>query len=349
MAIMASESSVAAAVHELRKELRLVHLQLAKCRQFRQASATSVTTGSSSAPDTVRRDMESDPPGVGPRENSSSRSDDRSNTSSSRGSSVVPTMPSVSEIKCHDSWMKERSPLPHSVTLDPSFTSARVAESLHNTQLDTVSAAAAHTVIHSSPAKDAAAVYRGTPAHSAQQLTPSSSTASPPPRKDGVLLHLVKRPIAFGLSHTMHWVPHYVVVDEHGVTWYPGDALAQPSLPDKLGEMSFWQETTNSRGTRFKKAAVCWPQLLPEDCPQATDATQSFFGLDYVKSNGKRHMMALAARTPEEREAWVRFLQYYIELYLPPRDESRSLCKLVRTDVRPLHCSGILHGEAPRR
>ncbi|KPA85006.1 hypothetical protein ABB37_01437 [Leptomonas pyrrhocoris] len=195
------------------------------------------------------------------------------------------------------------------------------------------------------------------------QRSPSSPSAAPPPApgpsavaaapeaatsKEGTLLHLVRSGGLFGTGGTQTFVPHYVVVTgSAGIAWYASrvDFLQQPQRP--LGRAAFWIETHNSRGSRFKKAAVCWPLVLREDCPAATDASKTYFAVDYYASSGEREQLVLAADSPEERDAWVQLLTRYIDLYLAPRAESEELQHITRGAAVPLHRSGVIEGEAP--
>ncbi|KPI85883.1 hypothetical protein ABL78_5064 [Leptomonas seymouri] len=166
--------------------------------------------------------------------------------------------------------------------------------------------------------------------------------------KEGPLLHLTRSGGLFGARGTHTFAQHYVVVSANsGISWYASreDFLHQPHRP--LGRAAFWIETYNSRGSRFKKAAVCWPLILPEDCPAATDSTKTYFAVEYYTSNGEREQLVLAADSPEERDAWVQHLTKYIELYLAPRAESEELQHITRGATTPVHRSGVIEGEAP--
>ncbi|KAG5470358.1 hypothetical protein LSCM4_03054 [Leishmania orientalis] len=200
---------------------------------------------------------------------------------------------------------------------------------------------------------------RGSSAIDVSGRTRSPSAAPPPaspPRvvvltaatqKKGTLLHLVRSSGLFG-GGSRSFVPHYIVVSGGaGISWYASEAEyhQHPSRP--LGHANFWIETFNSRGSRFKKAAVCWPLILPGDCPEARDASKTYFAVDYYTPDGAREQMVLAASSPAERDAWVQFLTKYIDLYLAPRAESEELQHIPRGAAVPLHRSGVIEGEAP--
>ncbi|KAG5470773.1 hypothetical protein LSCM1_02022 [Leishmania martiniquensis] len=165
-------------------------------------------------------------------------------------------------------------------------------------------------------------------------------------QKEGTLLHLVRSSGLLG-GGSRSFIPHYVVSGSAGISWYASEAeyRQHPSRP--LGHVDFWVETFNSRGSRFKKAAVCWPLILPCDCPEARDASKTYFAVDYYTPNGAREQIVLAASRPAERDAWVQFLTKYIDLYLAPRAESEELQHLPRGAAVPLHRSGVIEGEAP--
>lgn len=114
-----------------------------------------------------------------------------------------------------------------------------------------------------------------------------------------------------------------------------------------VGKIPFWVETLNSRGSRFKKAAVCWPLILPEDCAEATDPAIYYFGIDYYSPSAQRELMVIGARSSAERDAWVKFLRRYIKLYLAPRAESEELQHLCQGAAAPMHESRCVDGEAP--
>lgn len=165
-------------------------------------------------------------------------------------------------------------------------------------------------------------------------------------QKEGVLLLLVRARGPFGSDY---FTPRYFVVDEvGGIMWYESEARYRASPHRPLAVIPFWRETVNSRGSRFKKAAVCWPLVLPEDCPAtAADSSKTYFAIDYVNESGASDKIVLAANSPRERDSWVRFLTKYIDLYLAPRAESEELHSLPRGAAIPMHRSSVLDGEAP--
>lgn len=159
----------------------------------------------------------------------------------------------------------------------------------------------------------------------------------------GVVLHFVRR---MPFSHS--FVEHYLVVDEAaGIRVYGSKEkyAADPQRP--LLQIPFWRETRNSRGSRFKRAAVCWPLILPEDCPQATDPAVTYFAVDYINAEEQSEKLVLGARSLAERDAWVQFLTKYIDLYLAPRAQSEELQFLTRGAAVPQHKSAVIDGEAP--
>lgn len=193
--------------------------------------------------------------------------------------------------------------------------------------------------------------------------------------KEGWLWH-------FAGYHETELVRHYFVVDRHGVQWYESEERARRPSPHKpLGRIAFSMVTTNSRGSVFRKAAVCWPLILPEDVPQvARDPSKTFFAVDYYVPQGfgaglfgdggggvTAKKLVLAVSSPEERDEWVVFLRQYIDVFLAPRAESEELQYLAMPrhegeeegregsggsgagayTRRPLHRSEVISGEAP--
>ncbi|KAK7198471.1 hypothetical protein NESM_000807400 [Novymonas esmeraldas] len=190
---------------------------------------------------------------------------------------------------------------------------------------------------------------------SAGGSSPASPSASPPravlsttaTHKEGALLHLVRSTSIFG-GGSGSFVMHYVVVSgSGGIAWYASEAAYRQQPRRPLGHAHFWVETFNSRGSRFKKAAVCWPLILASDCPEAKDPSKTYFAIDYYTPNGAREQMVLAASSPAERDAWVLLLTKYIDLYLAPRAESQELQYIQRGAAVPMHRSGVIDGEAP--
>ncbi|EPY37131.1 hypothetical protein STCU_00166 [Strigomonas culicis] len=159
----------------------------------------------------------------------------------------------------------------------------------------------------------------------------------------GLLLVLVRRS-----PFTQAFAGHYVVVDEDsGIRCYTSKQSYEQAPQRPVLHVPFWRETRNSRGSRFKRAAVCWPLILPEDCPQATDPTFTYFAVDFVNNEAKHEKLVFAAPTPAERDAWVHFLTKYIDMYLVPRAQSEELQYLTRGAAVPQHKSAVLEGEAP--
>jgi hypothetical protein len=207
------------------------------------------------------------------------------------------------------------------------------------------------TVVSSSPSSVVHSPLHPSPSPSGTSAGVASPVVAAPiaaAHKEGTLLHLVRSGGLFGAGGTPTFVPHYIVVSgDSGIAWYAScsDYLHQPQRP--LGHAAFWVETHNSRGSRFKKAAVCWPLLLQEDCPAATDPTKTYFAVDYYTASGGRDQLVLGADSVAERDAWVQVLTKYIDLYLAPRAESEELQHITRGAAVPLHRSGVIEGEAP--
>ncbi|RNF27548.1 uncharacterized protein Tco025E_00198 [Trypanosoma conorhini] len=165
-------------------------------------------------------------------------------------------------------------------------------------------------------------------------------------RKEGTLLHLERGPLG-----RERFAPHFVVIDEHkGIVWYQSERHARTAPSRPLGQVPFWKETRNSRGSRFKKAAVCWPLILPDDCPKADDPKKTYFAIEYLNDKGSYSKLVFAAESAEERDDWVLFITQFLEMFLPPRAESEELQHLPRGAAVPRHTSGgYLRGGARRQ
>lgn len=160
-------------------------------------------------------------------------------------------------------------------------------------------------------------------------------------RKEGTLLVLEK-----GTFGREKFVPRFVVVDEHmGVMWYQCETHSRLSPSEPLGQVAFWRETRNSRGTRFKRAAVCWPRVLQEDCPKADDTTKMYFAVEYLNQKEAYSKVIFAADSETERNDWVFFITHFIDLFLLPCAESDELRHLPRGATTPRHISGVIDEE----
>ena len=205
------------------------------------------------------------------------------------------------------------------------------------------------------------------PVSNAKSEVSSSSTTNPPPTeshtvspapandaappamfKAGMLLNLGKERFMRSFSN------HYVVVSDgqtpgsiDGIAWYDSEAaFLKKSKP--IDSIPFYTVTQNSRGSRFKKASVCWPHLTHEDCPKITSVKveKAFFAVDNVTAP-KNELIVFAAGTKKEREEWVYFITKFVALYLPPGDEFEAYANTPVGATKPLHVSHVLDGEAP--
>eukprot|EP00758_Cryptobia_borreli_P002822 Tbor_TRINITY_DN3319_c0_g1::TRINITY_DN3319_c0_g1_i1::g.23565::m.23565 len=169
--------------------------------------------------------------------------------------------------------------------------------------------------------------------------------------KGGVLLKYGKE--IFVRSFTSQ----YMVVSDgrrsgtiEGIAWYDKESsFTNGKKP--VDFIPFYVNETNSRGSRFKKAAVCWPLITKEECPKVTsDQTLTYFGIDYYNEKSKKNeIIVLAAESAKERDEWVYFITTFIALYIPPGEEFIQLSnmKLGCGDGKPIHISGVIDGEAP--
>ncbi|CAD2215975.1 hypothetical protein AGDE_00207 [Angomonas deanei] len=161
--------------------------------------------------------------------------------------------------------------------------------------------------------------------------------------KSGTLLHLARRTTLLGA--TEEFVEHYFVVNASGISWYSSLKGYETHPDHPLGRIPFFVETKNSRGSRFKKAAVCWPVV--DDCAKVTDPSVVYFMVDYSLASGESKKLYLGASSATERNEWVTFLTQYIDLYLPPDADSEELQKIEKGADVPVHRSHVIEGEAP--
>lgn len=139
----------------------------------------------------------------------------------------------------------------------------------------------------------------------------------------------------------------YLVVDEaNAIRWYKSerDFATAPAKP--LGQLPFFTVSTNSRGSKFKEAAVVWPLITKEECPKATDANKVYFGVQYHTPQALEHLV-LCASDARERDEWVYFLTKYIALYIPASEEFQPFVGMRLGATEPLHRREVLGGEAP--
>ncbi|EKG03608.1 hypothetical protein TCSYLVIO_005340 [Trypanosoma cruzi] len=162
-------------------------------------------------------------------------------------------------------------------------------------------------------------------------------------RKEGTILHLEKGP--FGREK---FVLRFLLVDEHeGVMWYKSEQHCRSNASSPLGHVPFWKETRDSRGSRFKRAAVCWPRILPENCPKAVDPRKKYFAIGYRNEKDACNKLIFAAESDEERNDWVHFITQFIDVLLAPRAGSENLQHTPRALTLPRNCSRFGDGEAP--
>jgi hypothetical protein len=141
---------------------------------------------------------------------------------------------------------------------------------------------------------------------------------------------------------------YFAVSETLGFAWWnsEGEYLKAPGRP--ADSIPFSETSTNSRGSKFLKAAVCWPLILVEDCPKATDPQRTYFGIEYYDVRGdKNEMLVLAAATPEERDEWVFHITKFVKLFLANRSESEAFLQMKVGSDSPPYVSKVLDGEAP--
>lgn len=116
-----------------------------------------------------------------------------------------------------------------------------------------------------------------------------------------------------------------------------------------LDSIPFFEITSNSRASKFKKAMTCWPLILPEDCSKATAPNVTYFAVEFFNAKaGKTELLVLGAKSPAERDEWVRFLTKYVKLFLSNREESTAFLNFDVGSTQPRHVSMVIDGEAPR-
>ena len=171
-----------------------------------------------------------------------------------------------------------------------------------------------------------------------QQQQPLAEDA---PVKRGSLLSFGKK------KFLQKFEPRYIAVDAQGIGWWDSEAsfAKQPTKPqDSIG---FASQTTNSRGSTFKKCAKCWPLVTIEDCKEAKDPSLVYFGVSFINAKGDNELLVLAVPSQRERDEWVLFITKFIALYLAPRAESAEFVNMPVGAKSPLHMDCVLDGEAP--
>jgi hypothetical protein len=159
--------------------------------------------------------------------------------------------------------------------------------------------------------------------------------------KQGMLMNFGKKRFLRGFDN------HCVVVNEEGVSWYKNEREVKSGKP--VDSIPFYVLTTNSRGSRFKQAAVCWPLVTTQECPKANDPKKTYFGIQHTDpKDGSLDIITFGASSPEERDEWVFFITKYIKLYLAPAPEFMVFEHMKVGAEIPLHRQGVLDGEAPR-
>lgn len=177
----------------------------------------------------------------------------------------------------------------------------------------------------------------------------SAPSSSPlPQQKGGPLLN-------FGRPRMLQsFKPCYFVVDAaKGFQWWENSDAFRRNPAAPTDSIPFFEVTTNSRASRFKKAVTCWPLILPEDCAKATDRTVFYFALEYLNpkakdNGGKTELLVLGAASEAERREWVVYITHFVKLFLPNRAESEAYLDFPVGSKAPVHLSIVLDGEAPR-
>ncbi|CUG03099.1 Hypothetical protein, putative [Bodo saltans] len=183
-----------------------------------------------------------------------------------------------------------------------------------------------------------------------QQTTTASAASSSSldaQQKGGPLLN-------FGRTRMLQsFKPCYFVVDANkGFQWWDSAEAFRRNPTTPADSIPFFEVTSNSRASKFKKAVTCWPLILTEDCSKATDIAISYFALEYVNpkasSSGKTELLVLGASSETEKNEWVTHITKYVKLFLANRMESEAFLEFPVGSKNPTHISVVLDGEAPR-
>eukprot|EP00760_Papus_ankaliazontas_P013641 PhM_4_TR15872/c0_g1_i1/m.84826 len=151
------------------------------------------------------------------------------------------------------------------------------------------------------------------------------------------------------------WKKVFVSVGPNDVRWFKQQPRDSPPTEKPADSISLYIESTNSRGSRFKIPAVCFPFITGDDAPKAVESSAKslpagalLFGVQYTEKD-KLELVVFAAESEEEREDWVVFLTKYVPMYVPPRMMQNSSVKVPRAGAEaPLHQKVVLGGEAPK-
>jgi len=153
--------------------------------------------------------------------------------------------------------------------------------------------------------------------------------------KEGFLMNLGKK----GFMGRQSWAKTWVVVAPNDIKWFGAKGESKP-----LDSIPLYVETTNTRGSKFKNPAVCFPFITTNECPKATEAGKFYFGVQYYDKD-KLEFLVFQAETDAERLEWVAFLTKYVKMYIPPGMSVQS--PRVGSET-PLHTKTVLGGEAPK-
>ena len=199
--------------------------------------------------------------------------------------------------------------------------------------LDTCATNSAVPTPHRSPVRNAEEAQ----SHPSSASTPTGSQSTV---RVGYLMNYGKR--GFFRSFNLQ----FIVVDESGVRWYRSNKEYTTNPSAMLDAIPWFVEATNSRGSRFKHAAVCFPVVTKEDCPKATDPNKTYFGIQYM-DNQRFELLVLAANTPQERDDWCYHITKYVKLHIPFGEEFQQYAHMKVGAATPLHLSHAIEGEAP--
>ena len=142
------------------------------------------------------------------------------------------------------------------------------------------------------------------------------------------------------------FAPYYVVASSAGMFWFSSQSQVKSAPVDGF---PFVEMESNSRGSSFARACVCWPMVMEDDCPKASDRSKVYFGVDYFNPKTKKNeLVTFGAATALERDEWVFFITRFVKLYIPAtRPEYIAFGGMRVGSKTPLYVSKVLGGEAP--
>jgi len=197
--------------------------------------------------------------------------------------------------------------------------------------------------------RGASPLKRVVPTTPSETIRRTVVAAEGPTRRSGVLQCLGRKRLLQRFERV------FVVLSPESkqLSWWP-DEVSSTSKPP-TDSIPFVELVTNSRGSRFRKAAKVCPIVDKDDVPELPSSKDSLvcFGLSFYNPQNQQNLwMVFGAADADERDRWVVALAQYVDIYLPPRQESaeyaRHFKELVPVTSPPLYVDAVLDGEAPK-